>query len=164
VLAGQAGDAAGAIFGNHYVVLALQIMLAYVVVCWMATAWWAYRDMDDRSENLILPFLASAMIILATPLLFPLALYVYKIMRPPERLADVYERNLSQEALLAEVEKVVTCRQCDKRVEPEWLVCPFCRARLNRICPSCKGVVGLDWSLCAWCAAEFPHALHPEGS
>ena len=33
--------------------------------------------------------------------------------------------------------------------------CPTCRTRLNRVCPNCSRLVGLDWSLCAWCGKDF---------
>jgi hypothetical protein len=26
---------------------------------------------------------------------------------------------------------------------------------LNRVCPNCEQIVGLDWSLCAWCGRDF---------
>jgi hypothetical protein len=26
---------------------------------------------------------------------------------------------------------------------------------LNRVCPNCSRLVGLDWSLCAWCGKDF---------
>ena len=37
----------------------------------------------------------------------------------------------------------------------EWIICPSCRTRLNRVCPNCSRLVGLDWSLCAWCGKDF---------
>jgi hypothetical protein len=40
-------------------------------------------------------------------------------------------------------------------VNDEWIICPTCRTRLNRVCPNCSRLVGLDWSLCAWCGKDF---------
>ena len=28
-------------------------------------------------------------------------------------------------------------------------------SRLHRVCPNCGRLVGLDWSLCAWCGRDF---------
>jgi len=67
----------------------------------------------------------------------------------------VYERNLAEEALLAEVEAIHSCPTCRRRVNDEWIICPTCRTRLNRVCASCGRLVGLDWSLCAWCGRDF---------
>jgi len=152
---GALGGAMGAFFENSIVQMAMYALFAYVVLLWIVAAYWAFRDMRDRSENPVLPFLASALVILFLPFFFPFGVMVYRLIRPPERLGDVYERNLAQEALLAEVEAVKTCRGCDRRVDREWIICPWCRTRLHRVCPNCDRLVGLDWSLCAWCGQDF---------
>jgi DNA-directed RNA polymerase subunit RPC12/RpoP len=43
-------------------------------------------------------------------------------------------------------------------VHDEWIICPTCRTRLNRVCANCGRLVGLDWSLCAWCGRDFERA------
>ena len=152
---GALGGAMGAFFENSIVQMAMYALFAYMVLLWIVAAYWAFRDMRDRSENPVLPFLASGLVILFLPFFFPFGVMVYRVIRPPERLGDVYERNLAQEALLAEVEAVKTCRGCDRRVDREWIICPWCRTRLHRVCPNCERLVGLDWSLCAWCGQDF---------
>ena len=82
-------------------------------------------------------------------------MWVYKIVRPHEKIGEVWERNLAEEALLAEVEAIHHCPTCERRVDEEWIICPTCRTRLNRVCPNCSRLVGLDWSLCAWCGKDF---------
>jgi hypothetical protein len=111
--------------------------------------------MQQRTENPILPYVAASFIIVFTPIFFPLAIFVYKIIRPHEKIGEVYERNLAEEALLAEVEAIHSCPTCARRVNDEWIICPTCRTRLNRVCPNCSRLVGLDWSLCAWCGKDF---------
>ena len=111
--------------------------------------------MQQRSDNAILPYLAAAGIILFTPIFFILAVWVYKIVRPHEKIGEVWERNLAEEALLAEVESIHHCPACDRRIDDEWIICPTCRTRLNRVCPNCSRLVGMDWSLCAWCGKDF---------
>ena len=71
--------------------------LIYVVLLWLGTAYWAFRDMQARTENPILPYFASALIIFFTPLLFVFAVVLYLIVRPRESLAEVYERSLAEE-------------------------------------------------------------------
>ena len=111
--------------------------------------------MQLRSENPVLPYLAAALIILFTPVLFLAGVIVYRVVRPQEKIGEVYERNLAEEALLAEVETIKTCPSCSRRVNDEWIICPTCRTRLNRVCANCGRLVGLDWSLCAWCGKDF---------
>jgi RNA polymerase subunit RPABC4/transcription elongation factor Spt4 len=154
-LSGQLGNVFGSFFSSAIVQLVLYSTVLYLFVVWLAAAYWAFRDMHDRTENPVLPYLASGLILIATPFLFIFGVVVYRVIRPAERLGDVYERNLAEEALLAEVETIRTCRGCDRRVDDGWIICPWCRTRLNRVCPNCERLVGLDWTLCAWCGNDF---------
>ncbi len=149
------GDTIGGFFSNPVVEFALQALVVYFVILWLAAAYWAFRDMQQRSENPVLPYLAAALIILFTPVFFVFGIIVYRIIRPHEKIGEVYERNLAEEALLAEVEAIKTCPSCRRRVNDEWIICPTCRTRLNRVCANCGRLVGLDWALCAWCGRDF---------
>ena len=151
----QVGAAVGGFFGSPPVHFVLQAIAVYLIILWLAGAYWAFRDMQQRTENPILPYVAASFIIVFTPIFFPLAIFVYKIIRPHEKIGEVYERNLAEEALLAEVEAIHSCPTCARRVNDEWIICPTCRTRLNRVCPNCSRLVGLDWSLCAWCGKDF---------
>ncbi len=149
------GETIGGFFANPIVTGALQAVAVYIVILWLAGAYWAFRDMQLRSENPVLPYLAAALIVLFTPVLFLFGIIVYRIVRPQEKIGEVYERNLAEEALLAEVESIRTCPACRRRIQDEWIICPTCRTRLNRVCANCGRLVGLDWSLCAWCGKDF---------
>ena len=151
-------DAIGGIFANPIVQLSIQMIAVYFVILWLAAAYWAFRDMQLRSENPILPYVAAAIIVVFTPVLFVFGIIVYRIVRPQEKIGEIYERNLAEEALLAEVEAVHTCPACHRRIHDEWIICPACRTRLNRVCANCGRLVGLDWSLCAWCGKDFERA------
>src|SRR5918997_442028 len=129
---------------NPIVQLASQLIVIYVVLLWLGTAYWAFRDMQARTENPILPYFAAALIIFFTPLLFLFAVVLYLIVRPRETLAEVYERSLAEESLIAEVEKNELCPVCRDRVDADWLVCPSC----NRLAEP-------TWPLCAFCGHEF---------
>src|SRR6476619_3446345 len=152
---GEIGKALAGFFGSPAVQLVIQAIAVYLIILWLAGAYWAFRDMQQRSENPILPYVAASFVILFTPIFFPLAIFVYKIVRPHEKIGETYERNLAEEALLAEVEAIKSCPTCARRVYEEWIICPTCRTRLNRVCPNCSRLVGLDWSLCAWGGKDF---------
>jgi len=146
---------------NPVVELLGQLIVVYVVLLWLGTAYWAFRDMQARTENPILPYFAAALIIFFTPVLFVFAVILYLIVRPRESLAEVYERSLAEETLLAEVEKNKLCPTCRQRVGPDWLVCPNCRTRLHRICPACTRLAEPDWALCAYCGKELERFDRP---
>ncbi len=143
---------------NPVVGLVGDMVKVYVLLLWLGTAYWAFRDMQARTENPILPYFAAGLIIFVPPVLFIFAVVLYLIVRPRETLAEVYERSLAEETLLAEVEKNQLCPVCRDRVESDWLVCPNCRTRLHRVCPSCNRLAEPSWSLCAYCGREFDWA------
>lgn len=148
-------DAISDFWDGPVVQFGLRAIGLYIVILWFAAAYWAFRDMQLRTANPILPYLAAALIILFTPILFIFGILAYKIVRPQEKIGEVYERTLAEEALLADVESIKSCPTCTRRVNDEWIICPTCRTRLNRVCPNCSRLVGLDWSLCAWCGRDF---------
>lgn len=151
----QIGTTISGFFGNQLIQLGFRATAVYVVILWLAAAYWAFRDLQSRTDNPIVPYLASSLIIIFTPVFFVLGIVVYRIVRPNERIGEVNERSLAEEALLNEVESVAHCPGCDRRVNEEWLICPSCRTRLQRVCPNCTRLVGLDWALCAWCGRDF---------
>ena len=109
------GGAIGSVFDNPVIKLGFQIVAIYWVVLWLAAAYWAFRDMQLRTENPVAPYFAAAFVIVFTPLLFPLAVFAYRIVRPQERIGEIYERNLAEEAMLAEIETIRHCPACDRR-------------------------------------------------
>jgi RNA polymerase subunit RPABC4/transcription elongation factor Spt4 len=149
------GDSLNTIFQSDIVQFGLRAIGLYLVIIWLACAYWAFRDMQQRSDNPILPYVAAAGIILFTPIFFIFAYWVYKLVRPHEKIGEIWERNLAEEALLAEVESIHHCPSCERRIDDEWIICPTCRTRLKRVCPNCSRLVGMDWSLCAWCGKDF---------
>ncbi len=157
----QIQQAIDGIVGNPIVQLGVRAVLIYVVLIWLASAFWAFRDMQQRTANPVAPYLAAAFIVLFTPALFLFAILLYRIVRPKETVAIATERALAEEAMLAEIEARPHCANCSRAVHEEWIICPTCRNRLRRVCPSCSRLVELDWSLCAWCGKDFERPEAP---
>ena len=149
------GDTVNGILSNTFVQLGFRAVGIYIVLIWLASAFWAYRDMQHRTANPIAPYLAAAWIILFTPVFFLFAIVLYRIVRPKETVAESNERALAEEAMLADIEARPHCANCSRPVHEEWIICPSCRNRLRRVCPNCSRLVELDWSLCAWCGKDF---------
>lgn len=157
----QFASGVGAFFGSGAVQLALRVILAYILAVWLASAYWAYRDMRSRTDNLTLPYLAAALVILFTPLLFPLGLVVYRIVRPGERVADRRERALSESVLLAEAGEIEQCAGCHRIVQADWVTCPTCRTELRERCGECNRLVEFDWVACAYCGNDLRRLAAP---
>ena len=147
--------AIGGFLGSPIVQLGIRAFAIYWVVLWLASAYWAFRDLQLRTDNAILPYVAAAVVVVFTPILFPAAVLLYRLIRPQERTDDVYERTLAQEALLAEVDATGSCPRCRRRVREDWIACPSCRVRLSRPCPGCSRLVATEWLLCAWCGRDL---------
>jgi RNA polymerase subunit RPABC4/transcription elongation factor Spt4 len=158
----QVGAAIGAFLDNPIVQLLTAGFVAYVVVLWIASAWWVFHDLRRRHADRVLPYLAAAGVILASPLLFPLAVFVYRIVRPGETLAESRERILTERLEALEAEMTLSCPGCSRLVEEDWLVCPACRTKLAHRCVNCGRTMGLDWTLCGWCGTEFGRPVLPE--
>jgi hypothetical protein len=130
--------------------------IALVVVLWLATAFWTFKDARRRIGD---PWLVAAATLLG---LFPpfLGPIIYLFFRPPEYLQDVHERELEIKAMeqrLAELDK--RCPVCRARVEPSYLVCPVCTTRLKQACASCGQPLDALWQVCPHCATPVSPAL-----
>jgi hypothetical protein len=156
------GDAVGGFLGDPTVGLAARIAAAYIVAVWLAAALWVFMDMRRRSPNPVLPYASAAVVVVASPILFPFAILVHRIIRPAATVADRRLAGLRDAALGAELDQP-HCPECRALVDPDWLLCPGCRRALAHRCDRCGRTAGLDWDVCAWCgealATDEPRML-----
>lgn len=130
--------------------------IGLVVVLWLATAFWTFKDARRRIGDPWLVGLAT-LLGLFPPFLGPI---IYMFFRPPEYLQDARERELEIQAMeerLAQIDQ--RCPVCRARVEPSYLACPVCTTRLRHACPSCAQPVESLWQICPYCAAAIPATL-----
>jgi hypothetical protein len=142
-----------AVFGitNDGLNLAVNLLLLFLVVFWIALVYWTYADARRRIEDPMLVGCAAA------ASMFPfLGTIVYLIVRPPEFLEDVRERELeiaAAEARLASIEQLA-CPYCGYDVERAFLRCPSCLRRLKEPCATCGKPLDPRWQICPYCEAE----------
>src|SRR5881275_1800745 len=92
-----------AVFGikNSGLNLAANLMILFLVVIWLALVYWTYADARRRIADPMLIGCAAA------ASLFPfIGTIVYMIVRPPEYLDDVRERDLEMQAAEARLAEV----------------------------------------------------------
>ena len=94
-----------------YVIRNLAIF--FVLVFWVATVYWVYKDARRRIEDPLIVWVVTA--IGVVPFIGPL---IYMLFRPPEYLEDVRERELEIKAM-------------EKRLGGRDLHCPVCRAEVD---------------------------------
>jgi RNA polymerase subunit RPABC4/transcription elongation factor Spt4 len=125
--------------------------ITFFVLFWVSTVVWTFRDIRSRTQDFLSQILAT---VLAA--VFPITgLLIYMILRPRQTLAEIYERQLEEESLLAEMTERQTCNNCHARVEPDFQVCPSCGQKLKRTCPKCERLLELRWSFCPYCTTNL---------
>jgi hypothetical protein len=143
-----------AVFGIHNssVNLAANLVILFLVVVWLALVYWTYADSRRRIADPMLIGCATA------ASLFPfVGTIIYMIVRPPEYLDDVRERELEMQAAEARLAELGyhLCPHCDYEVEKEFLRCPSCMRKLKDPCQSCGKPLDPAWKVCPYCEAEI---------
>lgn len=139
-----------ALFGisNDGLNLAVNLIILFLAVIWLALIYWTYADAKRRLED---PVLIATATVAA---LFPfVGTVVYTILRPPEYLVDVRERELEIRAAELRVRRLSeqACPNCEYPVEGSYLRCPSCRTRIKHPCPECERPLDPRWSMCPYC-------------
>ena len=131
---------------------------AYFGALWLAAILWTIRDIRERSHDPITQFIALVMVVG-----FSLAGWaLYMVLRPRFTLAEVYERQLEEEALLQDLTQQLACPQCGAEAHDDYVACPQCATRLKDPCQSCQRALALTWRLCPWCGTtREPPAAEP---
>jgi hypothetical protein len=138
------------------VAVAVIILVAYLVVMWIAAVVWTYRDITSRTRDTF-----TQTVSVLTVLVFSLpGIFLYLILRPKDTIADRYDRQLEAEALLHEIQEQATCPACRRRVQDDFVACPYCRTTLRVPCDSCEKPLLTRWVVCPYCGTNRgPQAL-----
>jgi RNA polymerase subunit RPABC4/transcription elongation factor Spt4 len=148
-LAAQTSNPLGTIQG--FVGPLIACTITFFVILWVSTVFWTFRDIRSRTQDFLSQILAT---VLAA--VFPIAgLLIYMVLRPRQTLAEIYERQLEEESLLAEMTERQTCNNCHARIEQDFQVCPSCGQKLKRSCPKCERLLELRWTFCPYCATNL---------
>lgn len=126
-----------------------------LLVLWVATAYWVWKDAKRRIANRNLVWL-STVLGAVPPFLGPL---IYMLFRPPEYLEDVRERELEIKAIEQRLD-AQACPVCRAEVSDEFLVCPVCTTKLRQACTNCTRPLEQSWQVCPYC--ETPIAADDE--
>jgi RNA polymerase subunit RPABC4/transcription elongation factor Spt4 len=135
---------------ENMLLLVAAVVGAFGAALWLSLILWAFRDIRKRSRDPVAQIFAAAVVaILNLP-----GLVIYLILRPPETLAEAYERSLEEEALLQSIEEKAICPGCGRAARDDWQVCPFCHTKLKKVCVTCSALLDLGWNICPFCASS----------
>jgi RNA polymerase subunit RPABC4/transcription elongation factor Spt4 len=129
-------------------------MTALTVAFWIALVLWTLRDIRTRTRDFFAWLLAGLLVLV----LGPIGLLLYLLLRPKHTLAEVYDRQLEEEALLRDITARRACPKCQTVTEPNWLLCPICATELRHTCAACGKPLELNWVVCPHCATRVAQA------
>ncbi len=135
--------------------LVIDLLILFAVVLYFSLLYWTYADARRRIADPMLVGCATA------ASLFPfVGTIVYMILRPPEYLEDVRERELELQAAEARLHELdySLCPHCDYRVERDFIRCPSCLRKLKERCASCSRPLDRAWTICPYCETEVAAA------
>src|SRR5260370_10542427 len=138
--------------------LVIDLLILFVVVVYLSLIYWTYSDARRRIVDPMLVGCATA------ASFFPfVGTIVYMILRPPEYLEDVRERELEMQAAEARLHELDhgLCPHCDYRIERDFIRCPSCLRKLKERCVSCQRPLDQAWTICPYCETEVPGATAP---
>ncbi|MBD0317974.1 MAG: zinc ribbon domain-containing protein [Thermoleophilia bacterium] len=145
----EGDDAFGSVsefFHSELWLLIRNITLFFVLVFWLASAFWVYKDARRRIED---PWLLAMAVALGLfpPFIGPL---IYMLFRPPEYVEDVRERELEIKAMEENL-SAQRCPVCRADVDASFLSCPVCTTKLRQACRRCKAPLEPLWQICPYC-------------
>lgn len=136
--------------------LAVNLLLLFLVVVYLSLVYWTYSDARRRIDDTML--IGCAVV---AAIVFPfVGVIVYTIVRPPEYLEDVRERELEMQAAEARLHQLsyLACPHCSYEVKEDWLRCPSCTRKLRDPCGNCSKPLDPEWRLCPYCEADVAGA------
>ena len=137
---------------------AVKLLILFLVVTWLALVYYTYSDSRRRIADPMLIGCATA------ASFFPfVGTIVYMIVRPPEYLDDIRERELEMQAAEARLHQLnyFLCPHCDYEVEKEFLRCPSCLRKLKDSCTACSKPLDPEWKICPYCETEIAGKTPP---
>jgi len=135
--------------------VAVACLTALLVAFWIGLMIWTFRDIRARTRDVFAWLLATLLVLITGPI----GLLLYLLLRPRETLAQSYDRQLEEEALLRDITTRRACPSCQAVTEPDWLICPQCRTELRRTCEQCGRPLELNWTVCPYCATPVVKAI-----
>src|SRR5438105_11490156 len=143
-----------AVFGINSKALdtVVKLVILVLVVIWLALVYYTFADARRRIAD---PLLVGCATVAS---LFPfVGTIVYMIVRPPEFLDDVRERELEMQAAEARLAELGyhLCPHCDHEVERDFLRCPNCMRKLKDPCQNCGRPLDPARKMCPYCGAAL---------
>ena len=147
-------------FSSNYFSALVKLSGLFGIALYGATVFWTWKDARRRVED---PVIVGVCV--ATAICFPfVGVFIYLLLRPPEYIDDVHERELEIRAMERRLGADSVCPYCRNASEASFLSCPHCGTKLKQACRRCKAPLEPTWRLCPYCetvAATLPPPERP---
>ena len=144
-------------FDSSYFSAFEKLMILFGVALYAALVFWTWKDARRRIDD---PVIVGVCV--ATAVCFPfVGVLIYLILRPPEYLADVHERELEIRAMERRLGADSACPYCRNPAEASFLSCPHCGTKLKNACRRCKSPLDPEWRLCPYCETAVAGGATP---
>jgi hypothetical protein len=143
------------VLNSNILTIALEAVIAYLAVLWIAIIIWVSKDANNRTNSLLFQVFAILIVIVLTPLF---GLLIYLIIRPSRTLTEQYLENIQLQILDEEGKKesMDKCPVCNAYISREYKFCPHCAAKVKKVCPACKKLYQTNWDICPYCGKKEP--------
>jgi hypothetical protein len=138
--------------------LAVDLVIIFLVVLYLSLIYWTFADARRRISD---PWLVTCATAASC---FPfVGTIIYMVLRPPEYLEDVRERELEVQAAEVRLYQMdyELCPHCDYRIERDFIRCPSCLRKLKDRCVKCSRPLDRAWTICPYCETEVPASTSP---
>jgi hypothetical protein len=125
------------------------VLAIYLFLTWLAAILWVANDVRMRTHS---PAFQVGAIAMVTFLFLP-GLLLYIALRPQETLATRMERAMEYD-LYYQGARSPTCANCARRIESDYVRCPYCAWQVGSTCESCERVLVAEWVACPYCGAR----------
>ncbi len=132
---------------NVYISAAMFVIGAYVIALYIGLIVWTFRDIRSRTHDMLAHIMAALLVVLFN---LP-GLLVYLLIRPKSTLAEEYDRSLTEQAVLHELDAQLVCPSCQHAIQEDFIICPHCHQQLKLRCVGCGRLVLPEWDVCPYC-------------
>ncbi|MCH8518851.1 zinc ribbon domain-containing protein [Candidatus Gracilibacteria bacterium] len=136
----------------------------YYLILWIVLFFWVGRDIQRRTGNIFYIFICQLFQILPPPF----GLLIYIIIRPwknnYKQFLEEVDENIESLKEYVEVKNTaivdmhedtpLTCHNCEKEIEKDFIICPHCLTNLRHPCRKCKREIRSSWEVCPYCATR----------
>lgn len=127
------------------------VALVYFGLLWLSIIIWVTRDSINRSNSLAFQIFA----ILINIIIPIVGVILYLIIRPGRTTLERYYEEVERNLLEDSNDEKISCTKCMTILDKNFVYCPNCAEKLQKICPKCQKNFPTLWNICPFCGVTY---------